>query len=353
MVGERDFAVVSIPFAAGISAAVAAAPASPAVAGAAGAATLLAAQVVCISRRHATLQIALMFMLAGMLCALIEMHTFLGPGEGPISALAARSCQALKRLIAGIGFPRPQTGAMLTALLSGDRSGLSPDTVALFRASGASHILALSGLHLGVIYVILRKCLSILGNSPAARRIRYILIIAASAFYTLMAGAGASLTRAFLFILLGETASITGRRRSPVRILLSALTIQLAVSPESIKSVGLQLSYLAMCGIIFLQPRLSAVYNQTGPMKKLWDIITLSISCQAFTAPLSWYYFHSFPKYFILTNILVMPLSSATMAVSIPTIILSAAGVCPDLLVELTDKLTGVMISVLDIISRM
>lgn len=352
MVEERDFVAVSVPFCIGISTSFTVAGSVPAAA-AAGAAVLVAVLSCRRARRFPAIHVAVMLFTAGVLCGVVSELSALRPGAGAIGAAAEESCKAFKALIARIGFSRPQTGAMLTALLTGDRSGLSPDVVAAFRASGASHILALSGLHLGVIYLILRRGLSILGNSIAARRIRYSLLIILSAFYTLMAGAGPSIVRAFLFIFLGETATLLNRRRSPVRILLAALTIQLALSPDSIKSVGFQLSYLAMCGIVFLFPKISAIYNERGPIKKIWDIVSLSVSCQVFTAPLSWFYFRSFPKFFLLTNLLTMPLTSLVMAVSILTIGLYAIGACPDFLISLTDGLVGIIIKVLGIISRM
>jgi len=264
---------------------------------------------------------------------------------------------ALKRTIADIPFSSPRTNALLTALLTGDRSLISRDLTQSFRDSGASHILALSGLHLGIICTIASRAASILGHSPAARRLRAAITISFSAFYTLMTGAGPSIVRAFLFICLGEICGLCPeRRRIPVRILLGALTIQLIFKPSVIESLGFQLSYLAMSGIILLYPRLSAWYpgeSRTDLMKKIWKTAALSISCQAFTFPLVWIHFHSFPKYFLITNMLAMPLTTALISLSVLTITLSAAGCCPGALIFVNEILTNSLIFVLETISGM
>lgn len=88
-------------------------------------------------------------------------------------------------------------------------------------------------------------------------------------------------------------------------------------------------------------------------MKRIWDAAALSISCQLFTAPLAWYRFHSFPRYFLLTNILALPLSTATMALSVAAIALSAAGICPEVLVQAVEWCAGTLLSVLETVSSM
>jgi competence protein ComEC len=274
---------------------------------------------------------------------------------------ASRACAALKRTIAGIPFPHPRSSGIVQALMTGDRSGLSRETTAAFRSSGASHLLALSGLHLGLIYLMVRRMTAMLGNTPAARKSRCVLILAATAFYTLMTGAGPSVVRAFLYICISEGAALSpGRRKEPARILLAALTVQLAIKPSVIGSIGFQLSYLAMLGITVLFPRLQAWYpapltrlEKADPMRKIWSAAALTLSCQVFTAPLAWLRFHTFPKYFLLTNLLSLPLSGAVMTVSAATVALSAWGLCPAPLVRLDDALIECLMFVLETVSSL
>ena len=362
MEGAGDLAALAIPFAAGAAAGFF----LPAAAGVSfpwwipplllpAMAFLLATA---LSGRWTVPVFASLFFLLGFFCQCS--YALLPPAAGGWSP-AMRACAALKRTIAGIPFPHPRSSGIVQALMTGDRSGLSRETTAAFRSSGASHILALSGLHLGLIYLMVRRLSAIFGNTPAARKGRCALILAATAFYTLMTGAGPSVVRAFLYICISEGAALSpGRRKEPARILLTALTVQLAMRPSVIGSVGFQLSYLAMLGITVLFPRLQAWYpephtrlERAEPMRKIWSAAALTISCQVFTAPLAWIRFHTFPKYFLLTNLLSLPLSGAVMTVSAATVALSAWGHCPVLLVRLDDALIEGLMFVLETVSSL
>ena len=174
-----------------------------------------------------------------------------------------------------------------------------------------------------------------------------------------MTGATPSIIRAFLFITINETARLLGRKREPVRVLLAALTVQLALKPDVISSVGFQLSYMAMAGIFLLYPTLERIYpapsgsrlSRFNPFRKIWNAAMLSISCQIFTGPIAWHYFHTFPKYFILTNLIALPLTSAIMTLSVATIALSFFGICPEPLVILNDHAMQALVFCLEIIS--
>ena len=268
----------------------------------------------------------------------------------------------VRDVISGIAYPSDQTGAVVRALTTGDRSFLGRGTVAAFRESGASHILALSGLHLGIIYLMLSWLTAPLGRSRPARILRYCIIVGLSGFYAVATGASPSIVRAFLFILLGESARLMGRRVRPILVYCGALTIQLALNPLVIKSVGFQLSYLAMAGIFILYPPLKGLYPQDSGRsilakvdipRRIWEMAALSISCQVFTAPLAWIYFGTFPKYFLLTNLLAMPLTTIIMALSVVVILLSALGCCPDILVLWNDYAVQTLLRLLELISSM
>lgn len=282
-------------------------------------------------------------------------------GSGIVSTAAAKAVGHLRATIDAIPYPSETTGPLVKALLTGDKSDLPKEITGIFRDSGASHILALSGLHLGVLYILLARLTAPLGNSPWIRRLRYSLIIVAALFYSIMTGATPSIIRAFLFITINETAKLLGRKREPVRVLLAALTIQLALKPDVITSVAFQLSYMAMAGIFLLFPTLDRIYpapngsklSRFNPLRKIWSAAILSISCQVFTGPLAWYYFHTFPKYFILTNLVALPLTSAIMTLSVATIALSFLGICPEPLVILNDHAIQALVFCLEIISGM
>ncbi|MBO7574219.1 MAG: ComEC/Rec2 family competence protein, partial [Bacteroidales bacterium] len=242
---------------------------------------------------------------------------------------------------------------LLQALLTGRRDGLDPATVATFRAAGASHILALSGLHLGMLYGILHLLLRWLGRSRPATLLRSLLQVGFAAGYVVMTGASPSLVRAFLFILLNELARLLpGRRRNPLNLFCTALTLQLAVSPGVITSLGFQLSYLAMLGIVLVFPRLDAWYPRgprLDPLRRIWSGVALTLSCQLFTAPLVWLRFRQFPKYFLLTNLGAMPLTEAFICCSLA--VLAAGRHCPEGIKNLADSVGQILLHFLETVA--
>jgi len=274
----------------------------------------------------------------------------------PLEGVASEAADRLKGLIGRIPFPSEKTAPLLTALLTGDRSALAGETVTAFRESGASHILALSGLHMGIIYLLFDKVTGLAGRTPAARVIRLVSILLASGFFTLMTGASPSLMRAFLFITINEVLRFTGRPRKASRVLCLALLIQLVLTPDAIRSLGFQLSYLAMAGIFLLHPVLERWYPESvpwDPLRYIWKAASMSISCQVFTGPLAWLRFHTFPQYFLLTNLIALPLTTALMTSAVLTVILSGIGLCPAFLTITTDALCNWLQRALEIIASL
>ena len=324
-----------------------------------------------------TVSVLSLFALAGLLCRVsVSIHGGISVFQGslPAEALASMSGK-FKDLIDSVPYRDSDSAAIIKALISGDRSDVAPHIRDAFRDSGASHILALSGMHLGIIYAILLKMFSVFGNTPAARKARSLSIIAISAWYTAVTGAASSLVRALLFITLSETARLAGRETRPMNIFFVALTIQLALSPGNITSAGFQLSYLAMAGIYILYPKMKSWFpgpdsgtmrvqglnqeqapvpsGRRGPMKRLWDAAALTIACQAFTAPAAWLHFGTFPEYFIITNLLAVPLSNFIMITSVGVIALSALGICPSFLIDLDCFCIGLLKDILVTISEL
>ena len=245
----------------------------------------------------------------------------------------------LSSLIDSLPFSNRENNALVKALILADRGSLSKETTMAFRNAGAAHLLALSGMHLGIIYLIIKKSLFFLGNSITARNARGAIVIVLTGLYTLLCGSGASLMRAWLFILIGEGGRLIGRSQPPQQVLCTALTVHLILRSENIMSIGFQLSYLAMVGIVFVWPHVR--WWMKG---KIWAGLSLSICCQLFTAPLTLICFGTFPKYFLITNLLAAPLMSIVMLCSIAAIaiyasapgLMDAAWLCTSLEMPLT-----------------
>ncbi len=293
----------------------------------------------------------LMILCCGAFCGFsAQITSFAASGPGWIESQALMSGRAMQSAIDRIPFNDSTTSALIKALLTGEKADIPSETVSAFRESGAAHILALSGMHLGIIYMMINRALSILGNTAGAKKARSCITVCLCGFYTMATGSGASIVRAFLFILLGECAAITGRRHNIRITIMSAMLIQLTISPLSIKNIGFQLSYAAMAGIAYLHPLLKDLW----PLRsKLWESATLSIACQITTGPLAYIYFGTFPKYFLLTNLIALPITGLLIPAAAATLVLSAAGICPETLIRATEKIALTLIWSLGIISEM
>lgn len=373
---ERDIAGFSLPFAAGVLAAVFAGPSSTACcfsAAAISAAGILTISLMAVSGKRPKPVRTLIF----ALCSAFACGIFTGmtgsmlacsalADGGPLWRKLHSAAEATGRAIDSLPFCSGDTNAVIKALLTGNRSGLTKEIQETFRNSGASHILALSGLHLGIIYMIIRKTLSFAGKHPAVSRARSVLTIIICGLYTAATGAGPSITRAFLFILLGETARLTGRDGSPAGIMLAALAIQLTVSPLSVRQAGFQLSYAAMAGIAFIYPVLKRFWStETEKTKpegspaaggipgKIWNSAAISISCQLTAGPVAYLYFGSFPLNFLLTNLIAVPLAGAVIPAALLSLILASAGICPQFLLEMTETAVSALSASLGIIAEM
>ena len=365
MTAERDIAAFALPYAAGVFASVylsALCQPSPIALASASAACIL----ILLHPLHKRLPVRILY---GILFTTILLcGAFSGAAAGlmspvhhPATEWTASLGQSMKKAIEAITFNDTRTTAILTALITGDRQGLSETVTQTFRDSGASHILALSGLHLGIIYGLMKALLSACGNDYRARVFRSIAIISACSIYTLATGAAPSITRALLFIILGETASLTGRYRSTGTILLAALVLQLTLSPAAVKNAGFQLSYAAMAGIAYIFPRLKRLWpEETGKetymnrlLRWIWNSASMSVACQLTTGPIAWIYFGTFPQYFILTNLIALPLVGLIIPMGLLTMVLDACNICPQLMISSTETLVSLMAESLAVIASL
>ena len=307
--GTAAAAVLNIPFAGAL---------------ACSSASILLISFCIISPKRSGAALCALFFCLGALC---WCSAALSPAP-PIRPAGGPAMDALVRRIDALGLAGGHSPAILEALLTGRRSSLPRSTIEIFRKSGASHILALSGLHLGVIYGCIRKILLPAGNSRGAKAAAAVLTVSLCGGYVLATGASASITRAFLFIFINECSRlVSGRKSRPLGTFCLALMIQLCLRPDMISSAGFQLSYLAMLGITLLNPRLSAWYPDSGrpdPLRRIWKAAALSVSCQLFTAPAAWWHFRSFPLYFLITNLIALPLTECIIITALGALALDA-----------------------------
>lgn len=199
-----------------------------------------------------------------------------------------------------------QNASLAKALILGDKDTLSTEVRSSFSNAGAMHVLAVSGLHVGIVLYIL---IYILGRFPKlfSKKSALIVSLVIIWIYAGVTGFSPSVLRAsFMFSLLA-IATVTGRRTNPMNILFFSAFVMLLINPLLIYSIGFQLSYLAMIGIFTLYIPLSRIfYIRNKWLKKIWEGTAVGIAAQIFTVPFTLYYFHQFPNYFAITNIGMM-----------------------------------------------
>ncbi len=201
--------------------------------------------------------------------------------------------------------------AVLSALTLGYKDKLSEEVKAWYSKSGAMHILAVSGLHVGIIYLILNSILFFMNRCKACIILKILLIILLLFTYAFITGLSASVLRASLMFSFVAIGSAFKRTTSIYNTLAASAFILLLINPYLIFDVGFQLSYLAVLSIVFFQPKIfELLHFKSLVPRKIWALISVSIAAQIGTFPLSIYYFHQFPLFFLLTNVIVIPITA-------------------------------------------
>ncbi|MBI5859042.1 MAG: ComEC family competence protein [Sphingobacteriales bacterium] len=197
------------------------------------------------------------------------------------------------------------------ALLIGYKDDLDQSLVQSYTNTGVVHIIAISGLHLGLIYWLLVQLFRPLQKKKKWKWLRPVFIITGLWLFSLLAGAQPSVLRSavmFTCIVIGDG---LGRKSSIFNTLAFSAFILLCINPYWLWDVGFQLSYAAVLSIvIFIRPIYNWFYIKNKILDFIWKLNAVTIAAQILTVPLSIYHFHQFPNYFLLTNFLAVPLSS-------------------------------------------
>ena len=195
------------------------------------------------------------------------------------------------------------------ALILGYKDELNDEIKLAYTNTGAMHVLAVSGLHVGMIWGFVALVLSWVPiRKPFWKWTKLVITIASLWLFALITGASPSVLRAatmFSFVIVGNS---IGRSGSIYNTLAASAFLLLLINPFLIKEVGFQLSYLAVIGIVYFQPkiyRLWYIKNKAGDF--LWKLSSVAIAAQITTFPLSLYYFHQLPLYFWLSGLVVVP----------------------------------------------
>lgn len=200
-----------------------------------------------------------------------------------------------------------QNLAVVSALVLGYKDELSAAVKDAYSAAGAVHVLAVSGLHVGIIFMVLNTLLGWLNKNKHTNAIKQVIILVCIWVYALITGLSPSVMRAavmFSFVLLGN---ILNKKSHIYNSLAASALLLLLINPQLLYNIGFQLSYMAVVGIVFFVPYIvNWVYIKNKAGHYFWQLISVSLSAQLATTPLTFYYFKQFPTYFLLTNTFVV-----------------------------------------------
>ncbi|MEP0711414.1 ComEC/Rec2 family competence protein [Algoriphagus sp.] len=219
--------------------------------------------------------------------------------------------------------PDVKSEQIALALLLGQKKNLDPSIREAYTQAGVMHILAVSGLHVGIIYALFLLILKPLKLKREKARLYLLLVILIIWLYAFLTGLSPSVVRAATMFSLLTLGQMRERPPSVYNILAFSAILMITFNPDVIFEVGFQLSYLAVLGIVMLYPIILDLWlPRSKALEYIWKTASVSIAAQLATFPLSIYYFHVFPTYFLLGNLLILPLAFIIMQVGVPLMIL-------------------------------
>lgn len=225
--------------------------------------------------------------------------------------------------------------AIIQALILGEKTEINKDLYNDYAAAGAVHILAVSGLHVGIIYVILTFLLTPMRRWKYGKTLHSLLIVILLWNFAILSGLSPSVTRAVTMFSFFALAKLLNRETNSINTLFLSFLTLLIINPLWLFHVGFQLSYLAVFFIVWLLPVfLKLGYSKYWLVRNLWAIVAVSICAQIGVLPLSLYYFHQFPGLFLLTNIVILPFLTLLMCGGILIVVLATIAILPDWLAE-------------------
>ena len=213
--------------------------------------------------------------------------------------------------------------AVVAAMALGDKSALTQELKDVYSVTGASHILALSGLHLGIIYALL----SLFAFRRRWQVLSQMIIILSIWAFVFLVGMSTSVVRSAMMLSVYGLLSLGHRDRMSVNTLAFTAIVTLMISPMSLFDVGFQMSYVAVLSILLFMPLMEDVFTAEYLMSHrvvrwLWGMVAVSLSAQIGTAPLIAYYFGRFSCYFLLTNFIVIPAAMLILYLSLVVLLM-------------------------------
>lgn len=222
---------------------------------------------------------------------------------------------SLRNKAAGVIYeqiPDSNYAALVNSMLLGDRTQLNDDITQAFSISGAMHVLAISGLHVGILYGLIQYLLSMVAFIKRRKKLFVLLIILLLSFYALLTGLSPSVLRATVmvsFLIIGD--KLMPNKAKPLNSLAASALLLLVIQPTLIYQVGFWLSYTAVVGILLIYPPLyKALYFKNKALNWLWQLTAVSVAAQIATLPITMFVFHQLPMHSLFSNVVVIPATS-------------------------------------------
>lgn len=254
--------------------------------------------------------------------------------KSSLKGLAARARSTIITELKKNGFQDDEL-AIIEALLLGEKKDVSKEVYNQYADAGVIHILAVSGLHVGIILLLLNYLLSPLKYFAHGALIQLILVVGLLWCFAFLAGLSASILRAvtmFTFVAIGMHFN---RKGHVLNAVATSLIIILLINPFYLFEVGFQLSYVAVISIVIFQPVFNRFFKVEKKLPKmLWGIFTVSWAAQIGVLPLTLFYFHQFPGLFFVSNLIILPFLGIILGVGILVIALALFGMLPSFIAE-------------------
>ena len=214
--------------------------------------------------------------------------------------------------------------AVASALLIGFTDEIDSNLRKAYSVAGVMHVLSVSGMHVGIIYVLLAYLLFFMEKNKWMRIGKSILLISFLWFYALLTGLSPAVLRAALMLTLVIIGKTLNRESNTLNILLASAFLLILSDPLMLLSIGFQLSFLAVAGIVVFQDWIYEWLEfRNKYADKIWKLTAVSLAAQLSTFPLGLYYFKQFPNYFIIANMLVIPLATVVMYACLALLVIS------------------------------
>lgn len=238
-------------------------------------------------------------------------------------ALADDCRQYLLNVYTRLGITGDEFG-MLAAITLGYKDALTSDLRESFSTTGAMHVLAVSGLHVGIIFFIISMLLKPLERRKRLRPLKSLISLLFLWFYAFITGLSPSVLRATLMFSLMALGGLFGRKSYTYNTVFVSAFLLLVFRPNLLFDVGFQLSYSAVLAIVFFQPKMvSLICVENRFLRYIIALLAVSLAAQIGTAPFAVYYFHQFPNYFWLSNFVVIPAAALILYTTVILFVVS------------------------------